>query len=258
MMGNYQTEYPPQSSSNEVVYGVLPVDFLLEVVLTQGVEWFKNDPKAPSLVYGHLYKPWLAKYGPAKAVEIRDYVRKYGVKVAQSFALIDAQMPSFSIQLLDGGESTDRSGLVDHQSMVDAVDFEQNVIGRSEVGFISMTDNVHIGIHNINTPDLTKYLYYLVVYILSSSKDLMEKYGLMLGTFRATDISRLNEFLPENMYSRFINFSVYTIASFDKGSVLIVDSIQGINVATDPTDLSDTDLELEFGMTLSDISQGAK
>lgn len=57
---------------------------------------------------------------------------------------------------------------------------------------------------------------------------------MQLGTFRATDLSRMNEYLPENMYSRFINFTSFSIASFDKGLVPIVENIIGMTTPTAP------------------------
>jgi hypothetical protein len=97
-----------------------------------------------------------------------------------------------------------------------------------------MNDSVHIGIHANNIPDLVKYLYYLVIYILSAFKPELEARGLQLGTFRATDISNLNQYLPENMYSRFINFTVFSVATFSKGAVPIIERIMGLSIATGP------------------------
>lgn len=256
-MNGFDT-YPAPALVEDQYFGVLPIDFLLETVLKEGLAWFRADSSAPDQVFGHLKAPWLSKYGEAKIDEIAAFIRKYEIKIVQHFSLIDAAVPCFSIQLLDGGEMTERAGLVDHQRMIDTRDMEDNVIGRTEVGYVPISDNVHIGIHVINTPDLAKYLYYLAVYILSSYKMVLEKRGLMLGTFRATDISRLNDFLPENMYSRFINFTVFSIASYGKGALPIVTSIQGVHVP--PVDAefdpeSDTEIEPETGIKLSNIQQ---
>lgn len=221
--GAYQ--YPVPKTPDQNVLGVLPVDFLLETVLLEGLEWFRTEAKAPVMVYGHLKQPYLSKYGQAKIDEIANYIKKYDIKIVQHWSLISQQVPTISIQLLEGDEMTDRAGLVDYQKMIDVIDAESNVIGRTEVGYIPILDQIHIGIHTQQTPDMVKYLYYLIIYILSSYKDVFEQRGMQLGTFRATDISRLNDFLPENMYSRFINFSIFSIASFGKGELPIVTNI---------------------------------
>jgi hypothetical protein len=92
----------------------------------------------------------------------------------------------------------------------------------------------------------------------------MESRGMHLGTFRATDLSRLNEYLPENMYSRFINFTSFSIASFDKGIVPIVENIIGVSVPIAPPSgdavqipvedhpSSDTEINPDTGLCLND------
>jgi hypothetical protein len=262
-MGVGQFQYPPPIVEEDNRLGLYPVDFILDTILRAGLEWFRTDPAAPKQVFGHLAAPWLsAKYGEAKINEIAAYVKKYEIRVVQHFTLIDATVPCISIQLLDGNEATERAGLADHASMVDVLDADDMVKGRTEIGYAPVIDNMHIGIHAITTPDLAKYLYYLVIYILVSFKPVMEARGMMLGTFRATDISRLNEFLPENMYSRFINFTVFTVASFSKGSVPIIEKIMGVHVEHGPgaedEPTSEEGVELETGITLKNIEQSGE
>jgi len=249
--------YPPVVDDSAPLTGVFPVDFVLETVLRAGLEWFRTDPKAPMSVFGHMTAPWLSvKYGEAKVIEIGNYIKKYEIRIVQHFALIDPQLPSISIQLLDGNEMTERASLSDHARVVDVMNSDGEVEGRSEIGYAAVMDNIHIGIHNIGTPDLTKYLYYLVVYILKVFKPQLEERGLMLGTFRATDISRLNDYLPENMFSRFVNFSVFTIAPFRKGDVPIIDTFLGVHVAPGPdvifNENSDEELNIETGVTVDE------
>lgn len=235
MIGQIFLQYPPPKQEADNTLGLYPVDFLLETILKAGLEWFRTDPKAPYEVFGHLKSDFLnGKYGEAKIIEIANYIKKYDIKVVQHWSLIDQNYPSITVQLLDGSEMTERAGLTDFQGQIDIRDAENNILGRTGLGYTPMTDSMHIGIHAINTPDLVKYIYYLVVYVLSAFKPELEARGLQLGTFRATDVSRLNDYLPENMYSRFINFTVFTIASFSKGSVPIIEKIMGVHVAHGP------------------------
>lgn len=240
-IGGGAYEYPPVAPAVDEFYGVYPVDFLLETILKAGLEWFRTDPLAPGYVFGHLKSPYLAKYGQPKIDEIAAYIIKYDIKIVQSFSLIATNVPCISIQLLDAGEMTERAGLADFQGMADTLNMEQEVIGRREISYSPISDNIHIGIHCQDSPDLAKYLYYLVVYVLNSFKPQLETRGMMLGTFRATDLSRMNEYLPENLYSRFINFSIFTIASFDKGVVPIIEQFMGVSVS--PTSEGDAGLE---------------
>jgi hypothetical protein len=263
-------QYPPEDNSEELTYGVLPVDFLLETVLEQGLAWYLADINNSKLVFGHLGKSWLAsKYGQAKIEQIWNYLNTYECPIVQHFSLIDQTRPCLSIQLLDGSEMIERTGLNDHMGSVDVLNAESELIGRKNVTYSPILDNVHIGIHVINTPDLAKYLYYIVVYILNAYKPQLEARGLQLSTFRATDISRLNEYLPENMFSRFVNFSCSSYCAVDSGAVPIIDSIQGIHMGPrvendingnpmptcDETDVSAERVTDTFGLTACDIRQ---
>jgi hypothetical protein len=243
-----QLVYPPPPSTEDEGTGLFPVDFLLEDVIRIGLNWFKTDPTAPDAVFSHFKTAFLsAKYGESKITEIVDFITKYDVRIVQHFSMIDEVMPTISIQLLDGSEMTERAGLADHSGEIDTLNSQQEVIGRSEIQYSPILDNVHIGIHTSNTPDLCKYLYYLIIYTLLLFKPELEKRGLHLSTFRATDLSRINEYLPANIYSRFINFSVFTIARVDSGALPIVQSIVGVHAS------SDTVESVEVGITLDDI-----
>lgn len=252
MLGPGAFIYPPPAGSpqSEKELGLHPVDFILESILKAGLEWFKTDPDAPNKVFGHLRDPWLNKYGQKKIDEIGAYIRKYDVRIVQHFSLIDKAVPSISIQLLDGSEMTERAGFADYKGSIDVLTMNDEIVGRTEIGYAAISDNIQIGIHAIGTPDLVKYLYYLVVYVLSAFKPEMENRGLQLGTFRATDLSRMNEYMPENLYSRFVNFTVFSIASFDKGMVPIIENIMGVHI--NPSDIEDIGL----GINAVDIQQG--
>lgn len=254
-------QFPPPVSNEERFFGVYPVDFTLEAVLRAGIDWFLSNPDAPNCVFGHLLSPWLnTKYGQAKIDEIGDFIKKYEIPIVQHWSLIPERVPCISIQLLDANEEEMRAGLGDHQTMMDTLDMNQNVIGREEVGYSPIIDSIHIGIHANQTPDLAKYLYYLVVYLLNGFKPQLQERGLLLSTFRATDLSRMNEYLPENIYSRFINFTCYTIAPYKRSELPIIDEILGISVPEAGSEDVEKDLENndpfdEDGLRLKDISQ---
>jgi hypothetical protein len=243
MIGQQFLQYPPPPDQLEEHFGVYPVDFTLEAVLRAGVDWFLNTPEAPNLVYGHLLSTWLnQKYGQAKIDEIAAFIKKYEIPIVQHWSLIPERVPCISIQLLDANEEESRAGLDDHKEMVDIINEQNdNIIGRTQVGYSPIIDQIHIGIHANQTPDLAKYLYYLVIYLLNGFKPQLQEKGLMLSTFRATDLSRMNEYLPDNIYSRFINFSCFTVAPYKKTELPIIDEILGIRVP-DP-DSGETSVE---------------
>ena len=212
--------YPPPVGE-DFREGLYPIDFILEDILKGGIAWFKNNADAPRQVFGQLEAPWLAKkYGTDKINEIANFINKYDIRVVQHFSLIDQSVPSISILLGQGEEEESRAGLDDFLKEVDTInEVNQQIESRETYGYIPVSDHIQIGIHSINTPDLTKYLYYLVIYLLNVFKMELQERGLLLTTFRATDISRLDDRLPENMYSRYVHFSAFTTAFFVKHKV---------------------------------------
>jgi len=244
---------PPVPDIRDETLGIYPVDFILEVILEAGIKWFRETSGSANQVFGHLTQPFLAtRYGQPKINEIDNFIKTKEIRIVQHFSLIDATVPSISIQLLEATEREDRAGLDDHAANVDTLDDATGaVLGREQMGYSPISDNMHIGIHTIDTPDLTKYLYYLVIYILMAFKPQLEDKGLQLSTFRSTDISKLNEFLPDNMYSRFINFSVYTHATFKKDvSIPLIEDIVGVTVTKEDDGVAD---DINGGIRVADI-----
>lgn len=200
-------------------FGVYPLDFILEAVIKSGLAWFRSDLTAPDLVFGQLDQPYLARYGTDKINELKTYITETDIKVVQSFSMIDERLPTISIQLSGGSEDLSKTALDDAMEDVRILDMNGDLEETEEIMFSPITESILIGIHAGGTPDLPKYLYMLVVYILTAYKyDLMAK-GIYLGTFNMTDLSRLNEYLPENIYTRFLTFTASSNARIKKGSL---------------------------------------
>jgi hypothetical protein len=218
--------YPPEETDAVQYMGIYPVDFLFEEILSDGFDWFKSDPDAPSLVFGNLKKGRLAaRYGQAKIDEISDFIKTKKIRIIQAFPLDGEMSPSISINLTSSNEMLANAGLDDYAEDSDVLGSEDSILSRTEVGYTSITDNVLIGIHAIGSPDTVKYLYMLVLYLLNACRSDFDAEGLKSLTCSATDMSRLNEYLPANMFSRFITASVLSFAKFRKHVVPMVESI---------------------------------
>jgi len=220
--------YPQAVPTPDVIHGLFPTDFFVEKLLEEGLQWFRDTPTAAQEVFGHLLAPQLvSRYGPGKVKEIEDYIDQHEIRIIQAFPDGDTQMPTFSIQLADGGENPAFAALHDMAGDESSFDTLGNVVSREEIGYMPFTDSIMIGIHASGSPDKVKYLYYLAVYLLSSKRQEFEAAGMMNLTFRATDLSRLNEMLPSNVFSRFVTLTVGTFPKFKLGSAPIV---TGLNV----------------------------
>lgn len=197
--------------------GVLPVDFLIQGIIEEGLALFRSSPENfPNFVFGHLGASYLQKkYGQAKIDELSKYIRETQIPVVQHWSLVDVQLPCFSITLLDGREDEQHSSLADFLGHSDTLNEAGTAIeDRTEFKYAAIEDQIQIGIHNNNTPDLTKYLYYFLVNIFITSKKTLINRGIQLTSWNATDISRVNEYLPNNVFSRFVNFSCFTTPKF--------------------------------------------
>lgn len=215
--------YPTNDFEETDYWGVYPVDFLFEAILDEGLDWFRTNSEAPGLVFGNLKKGRLAaRYGSKKIDEIAEFLRTKKIRIIQSFPLDGEVSPTISINLTSSSEMIANAGLDDYAGDVDTLGTEDSILSRAEVGYTSINDNVLIGIHAVGSPDTVKYLYMLVLYLLNARRGDLESEGLHNMTYNVTDISRLNEYLPANMYSRFITASVVNFAKFKKQTVPMI------------------------------------
>lgn len=214
----------PQPQIEQIKYtGVYPSDFLLEQVLDAGFNWFRTDPDAPNQVFQNLLRGELEKrYGQEKIDEIATFVRGTQIRVLQSFPVEDQQAPTISINMNNSGEAQELGGLDKFAERIMDFDSLGNVVGGQELGYHPITDSLLVGIHSVGTADKVKYLYYIVIYILMSLRSQLEETGMFNMTFQATDLSRLNEFLPANMFSRFVTVNFTSMAMFNKADAPIV------------------------------------
>lgn len=222
--------YPQNIPTPDVIHGLFPTDFFIEKILEEGLAWFRATPTAAQEVFGHLLAPQLhERYGPGKVQEISDYINNTEIRIIQAFPVEDTQFPTFSIQLADGGENPAFAGLHDYAGDESDTNTLGQVISREEIGYMPFTDSVMVGIHATGSPDKVKYLYYLAVYLLSSRRQEFEAAGMMNLTFRATDLSRLNEMLPSNVFSRYVTLTTGTLPKFKLGEAPIVTKLN-VNV----------------------------
>ena len=240
--------WPAPQVEKECITGIIPIDFFVERLIETGIEWFRNNPKAPNEVFGHLKDAFLNdKYGQIKIDEIAEYVKRTEIDVKQAFPIEDEESPSISINLQSSAEISNLTGLDDYAGSMNALGSDGTVMGTTQQGYTPIRDEVLIGIHATSSPDKTKYLYYLVTYIINAFRDQLEERpgkvnGLFNITWRATDISRLNEYLPAHMFSRFVTLTADHFAIFNKA--VQIPFIEGFQVRTD---LSDGEGNIEEG-----------
>jgi hypothetical protein len=218
--------YTPEIEGEGYYFGIYPTDLILEYFIEKGLEWFRSDADAVKKVFSHFLRPQLIeKFGQTKIDEIQTYFDDHEISVIQSFPISDQTLPLVSIQLADAEEVMPYGGLNQFAGVLDNVDSEGVIADRKTFGYLPMNDSLLVGIHATSV-DKVKYLYYLIAYIISSSVPQFEDIGLFNVLLRATDLSRLNEMMPANVFSRFMTVSVKSNAFFDKEYVPIVNKIK--------------------------------
>lgn len=75
---------------------------------------------------------------------------------------------------------------------------------------IPIIDSVQIGVHAADNTNLTKYLYYMLIYFFSSRRIELENAGYQVHSFVASDFVRETDLLPNNITSRYVTFKFWT------------------------------------------------
>ena len=90
-------------------------------------------------------------------------------------------------------------------SIVSQID--ETKTGRREAGLI---DKVEVGIWSVENTNMTKYLYYLLIYWLFSRRLELETAGYQISKYTANDLTKNVELLPDNVTVRMVNIEFTT------------------------------------------------
>lgn len=113
------------------------------------------------------------------------------------------------------GKTVDISGITRIESFID--------ITRNQIKMIRLRETIMLGCHSINKIHLSKFIYYILVYIIKSRQEAMEKRGLCLDRGTASIFDREGEFENEHVFSRYMELNILSEFSWDQGEVNLVD-----------------------------------
>lgn len=94
---------------------------------------------------------------------------------------------------------------------------------RTERRMIRLREQLRIGCHAKDDLHLTKYMYYLLIYILKSRQATLISRGIHLDKTLGEVFDRADEFQGENVYSRFIEFFCITEFDWNQAEVNLID-----------------------------------
>ena len=112
-------------------------------------------------------------------------------------------------------------------------------VDRVERRMIRLRETINLGCHSKDDIHLTKYIYYILTFILKSRQDSLIDRGITLDAGDASVFDRVEEMAGENIFSRYISVSCITEFDWDQASVNLIDCFD-LTVKTPTPDADST------------------
>jgi len=130
--------------------------------------------------------------------------------------VIDIDNNFFSIDTTEGSD-------VDVRELVitDSVTYVKKKYGQGE-----FHENVDLGIHGSDDNNTVLWMYYMVVWTLFRFKPVLEKRGIDLHTFSASEFDRQSKFVQENVYSRWIRLGAKSTVEWSEDALPVASSFE--------------------------------
>jgi hypothetical protein len=189
----------------------------LHRIVQEGIYLLKQNPDVLDDIFQY-YKceEMNDDYGQKYIDGIKKWFTETKVPVVQAWSFNPQQVPQITIKLAVEQEDESKSAIGDHWGMGD----------EGNIGTAPFVVNLDIAIHASRNGDEVLWLYYIVNYILFKRKRRAEALGLQLHTFSATDYSRDNAKLADNIYTRYIRFRAVVQNFWDSEPYLDIDDLE--------------------------------
>lgn len=190
--------------------GFIFADLVVETIIREGLADLKANLDARlNVLFEQLKSSYLnAEYGQAELDRFKTFLTNEKIDVVHSWRQVEERVPCFYIQTIGGPEDTAKAMLEDYSGDVDTIVLGE-LTDRKEETTIVMRESLQVGVHvnDPGGPTALRWLYACLFYFLCSRKhDLMAR-GIDLSTLTSSDFNRLNELLPEHIYSRYVTLS---------------------------------------------------
>ena len=226
-------------------------DFVLQKTIKETLTEIANDEAIIQFLFGQFKEAHLSEiYGQKEIDSLVEFLKKDQIKVVTSWNMIDVKYPSYSIQLLNN-EEIDNEALLDDHGIEEFLDADGNVINKNppiicgdgsgvyppvipthsskrDVFSTSIREHLMVGCH-ATEPNIARYMAWLLQFIIRSKKNTLISRGINRISLSFSDFNRMNDLLPENIFTRFANLSLQHFLSFTEDDLLL-DDTTGINV----------------------------
>lgn len=173
---------------------VLPQISLHRIIL-EGIAILKQAPDVLDDIFQYYTCPEMDNdYGQAYIDNIKKWFVETKIPVVQAWSINPQHVPQIAVRLASESEDETKSALGDHWGLGED----------SNVGTAPFVVQLDVQIQASKNSDETLWLYYIICYILLKRKRRAEALGLQLHTWSATDYSRENAKLPDNVFARYL------------------------------------------------------
>jgi len=174
-------------------------EIVLQKAVQQGIINLRNDDDAFNCIFAqYLDSLLVADYGQQYIDKIRTWFKTTNIPVLQAWTLNAQRVPCYSIHLANEVEDESKAAAGDYFGLSDDLD--------STLGVNVITNMVDIGIHAGRASDEVLWMYYILSYILFKEKLLIDKLGMQLTTYSASDYTKVEIKMAENVYTRWVRF----------------------------------------------------
>ena len=195
----------------------------LQKVLQKGIKELKDNPELLEDIFNYMHEPDIEEdYGETYVAKVKDWFLNTKIPVLHAWTFNSDRIPCVSIHLSNESEDESKAAIGDYWGPGE----------NGEIGTTVITTQLDIGIHASKNADEVLWLYYIVTYILFRNKLFAEKLGLTLQTFNASDWDKRQEYLVENVWTRWLRFRCVTQNFWD--SISTYQEIDDVDVMVDP------------------------
>ncbi len=164
-------------------------------------------------IFKSLTQPELQRIFGQKQIDlIFEWFTKTEMPVTMAWSFTPDRIPMYSIHLASETEDESKAaagdfrggaGFQDLEALGDKFD-DPDACFEEKVGvFTVMLD---IGIHANKSADDVLWMYYILHFILFDKKRTLERMGLELQTFSASDYNKESKYMSDNIWTRWIRF----------------------------------------------------
>jgi len=213
--------------------GVLMSFVLPEIIIRKVIEDGLRKLRSNRAAFDDLFAIFLqdelgTDYGPDYREQIWGWFTTTKIPVVQAWSFNAQRIPCISIHLANETEDESKASMGDIAGTFGS---------EEETGTGVFTVMIDVGIHANKGGDHVLWIYYIVSYILFKYKPTMFRFGLKLGTFSASDYSKDDEKMGNNVWTRWVRFRCTT---------------QNFWGADPLTEVKDINLESTVGMAPTD------